>query len=397
MKRLDRYILQAVVTPLMMMMGIAVLLLLLDQMLRLFQFVLEQNGSVGLVWRMLGTLLPEYVSLALPIGFFLGALFATRGFSLSSELDSCLAAGMPLRRMLWPVLLLAMGLCLFNLLITGFLQPVTSYSYSRLRFEVRTSLLTAQVRDGAVIKLGEGITLRVGAAVDGDRPWRNIFLERCERNGDCTAVLANSGRLLESSNNDGQLVLRLFDGRQVSVKASGPVPGYLGFDVGDFSLDQVAPEAFRRRGGDRKEVTLIEMIRQLSGPLPLARRHELEASFHWRLLHSLLILALPFLGMGMGMADKRSDRGFGFVFGIVMVIVYYRLLQAAESSVAAGQASPWISMWPIFGAYFLISVTLFALCSEIVGFRPFGWLERGIDALRDAFPARRAKRKEARA
>lgn len=397
MNRLDRYVLQAVITPLLMMMGVAVLLLLLDQMLRLFQFVLEQNGSVGLVWRMLGTLLPEYVSLALPIGFFLGALFAMRGFSLSSEADAYLAAGMPLRRLLVPVLLLAFGLCLLNLLITGFIQPVTSYSYSRLRFEVRTSLLTAQVRDGAVIKLGEGITLRVGAAVDGDRPWRNIFLERCEKSGDCTAVLANSGRLLESANADGQLVLRLFEGRQISVRATGPIPGYLGFEVGDFSLDQVAPEAFRRRGGERNEVTLIEMVRQLNGPLPATRRNELEASFHWRLLHSLLILALPFLGMGMGMADKRSDRGFGFVFGIVMVIVYYRLLQAAESNVAVGVASPWTAMWPIFGAYFLISVTLFALCSEVVGFRPFGWLERGIDALRDGLPARRTRRKEVRA
>lgn len=397
MNRLDRYMLRAVITPLLMMMGVAVLLLLLDQMLRLFQFVLEQNGSVGLVWRMLGTLLPEYVSLALPIGFFLGALFAMRGFSLSSEVDACLAAGMPLRRMLRPVLLLALALFVFNLLITGFIQPVTSYAYSRLRFEVRTSLLTAQVRDGAVIKLGEGITLRVGAAVDGDRPWRNIFLERCEKNGDCTAVLANSGRLLESANADGQLVLRLFEGRQISVRANGPVPGYLGFEVGDFSLDQVTPEAFRRRGGDRKEVTLIEMMRQLGGPLPSARRNELEASFHWRLLHSLLILALPFLGMAMGMADKRSDRGFGFVFGIVMVIVYYRLLQAAESSVAVGQASPWTAMWPIFGAYFLVSLTVFALCSEMVGFRPFGWLERGIDALKEAIPARRLPRKEVRA
>lgn len=398
MRRLDRYILATVTTPLLLMMGVAVLLLLLDQMLRLFQFVLDENGSTDVVWRMLATLLPEYIALALPIGFCLGTLFALRKLSLSSELDAGLAAGVPLRRMLSPVYLLALGLFLTNLLITGFVQPVAAYGYSRLQFEVRSSLLTARVKDGAVIEVGEGVTLRVGAVVEGDQPWRNVFFERCEADGTCRAMMAQGGQLLESSEGSGQLVLRLFDVRSVEMSGAGPSAGVGSFAEGLFSLDQEAPGAFRLRGSSRQEVTFPEMVRQLGNPgLDPGRRNELRAALHWRLLHSMLILILPFLGMALGIADKRNDRGFGFIFGVIGVVLYYRLLQAAEGEVAAGLASPWETMWPVFGVYTVGSLVLFWACSERVGFKPFDILDLLFDVVRGWILRLAPRRREHRA
>lgn len=383
MRRFDRYIISTVTTPLLLMMAVAVLLLLLDQMLRLFQFVLDQNGSSEVVWRMLATLLPEYVALALPIGFCLGTLFALRKLSLSSELDAGLAAGVSLRRMLAPVFVMGLGLFAANILITGFVQPVAEYAYSRLQFEVRSSLLTARVKDGAVIELGHGVTLRVGAVVEGDRPWRNVFFERCEADGGCRAMMAQSGQLLESAEDAGQLVLRLFDVRSVELSGRGPATGVGSFAEGLFSLDQESPGAFRLRGSTRKEVTLPEVIRQLGDPnTKPKRRNELRAALHWRLLHSMLILILPFLGMALGIADKRNDRGFGFIFGVIGVVLYYRLLQAGEAEVAAGLASPWGAMWPVFGAYASGSLVLFWACSERVGFKPFDALDWLFDLVR---------------
>lgn len=384
MNRLDRYILSAVFVPLLMMLGVAVLLLLLDQMLRLFQFVLDENGSADVVWRMLATLLPEYIALALPIGFCLGVLLGVRRLSLSSELDASLAAGVPLRRILTPIFVLGVALCGANLVITGFVQPLAAYAYSRLQFEVRSSLLTARVREGAVIKVSDGVTLRVGAVVEGDRPWRNVFFERCEEQVSCTAIMAESGQLLERADQEGRLVLRLFDARSVRVGPEGPRADVAGFPQATIALDQETPGAFRLRGGERQEVTLTELLRQLGRGAALSpkRADELTASLHWRLLHSLLILILPFSAMALGMADKRNDRGFSFIFGVVGVVLYYRLLQGAEALVAVGQASPWWTMWPVFLIYAAASVAIFWACSERVGFKPFDWFDALVEEAR---------------
>ena len=50
--RLDRYIIRQVLEPLIMTLGVAAMLLLLERMLRLFDFVVNQGGPVEVVFRM---------------------------------------------------------------------------------------------------------------------------------------------------------------------------------------------------------------------------------------------------------------------------------------------------------------------------------------------------------
>ena len=74
----DRYILRLVLMPMFAVFLIAASLLILDKMLRLFQYVVDAGGPVSVVWRMLANLLPEYLSLGIPIGLMLGILLAFR-------------------------------------------------------------------------------------------------------------------------------------------------------------------------------------------------------------------------------------------------------------------------------------------------------------------------------
>ena len=65
--RLDKYILRQVMMPLLATMGIAALLLTLEKMLKLFDFVVNQGGPANVVFRMLANLTPKYLGLALPV------------------------------------------------------------------------------------------------------------------------------------------------------------------------------------------------------------------------------------------------------------------------------------------------------------------------------------------
>ena len=98
--RLDRYLFRLTIVPLLGVFVLAASLLILDQMLRLFRFVTTEGGPVGVVFQMLGTLLPDYASLAIPLGLLLGTLFAFRQLALSSELDVMRAVGLSYSRLL---------------------------------------------------------------------------------------------------------------------------------------------------------------------------------------------------------------------------------------------------------------------------------------------------------
>ena len=84
---IDRYIFRLVVMPMIGVFVIAATLLMLDKMLKLFDFVASMGGPVGVVFRMLANMLPEYASLAIPLGLLLGTLLALWGpFALFSLL-----------------------------------------------------------------------------------------------------------------------------------------------------------------------------------------------------------------------------------------------------------------------------------------------------------------------
>ena len=90
---IDRYLTRQIAVPLIGTLLLAAMLLVLDKMLRLFDFVVNSGGPVSVVWRMLANLLPEYFSLGIPIGLMLGILLAFRKLALSSELDALRGIG----------------------------------------------------------------------------------------------------------------------------------------------------------------------------------------------------------------------------------------------------------------------------------------------------------------
>ena len=105
--------------PLIGTLILAAMLLLLDKMLRLFDFVVDAGGPVSVVLRMLANLLPEYFSLGIPIGLMLGVLLAFRKLALSSELDALRGVGLGYGRLLRVPYLYAIALLLLNLFIVG--------------------------------------------------------------------------------------------------------------------------------------------------------------------------------------------------------------------------------------------------------------------------------------
>ena len=97
---IDRYLARSIAVPLLGSLILAAMLLVLDKMLRLFQYVVDAGGPVSVVWRMLANLLPEYLSLGIPIGLMLGILLAFRKLALSSELDALRGIGIGYGRLL---------------------------------------------------------------------------------------------------------------------------------------------------------------------------------------------------------------------------------------------------------------------------------------------------------
>jgi len=372
---IDRYLAKLIFVPLLATLVLAAMLLLLEKMLRLFDFVVTAGGPVNVVWRMLADLVPEYLGLGIPIGLMLGVLLAFRRLALSSELDALRAVGVGYTRLLFVPYLYAIVLLAINFFIVSFVQPHAQYSYAGLRYELRSGALGASIKVGDFTNIGRHVTLRVERSEHDGTELHGVFLRTEGRDGRRLAVTADRGTFLATDDPD-VILFRLTNGRLVHDQPDFRVPRVLRFTQYDFPVNLPAIEAFRGRGNGIEELTLPELVRVSRSQAPPERIAATRANFHFRVVEIVMMLLLPLLAVALAVPPKRSTSGLGIFLAIVFVVTLHKVNQYAERMGAIGRFDPLIAAWTPFVIYVVIVGWMYWTLAYKPGGQPIGALER---------------------
>jgi lipopolysaccharide export system permease protein len=377
----DRYLARLIALPLFATLVIAAMLLVLDKMLRLFDFVAEQGGPVSVVWRMLANLLPEYLSLGIPIGLMLGILLAFRRIAMSSELDVFRGVGLSYGRLLRVPYLFTLALALLNLAIVGFIQPRARYAYEGLQFELRSGALGASIKVGEFTNLGRQMTVRIEESRNRGAQLNGIFVRAESRQGRSLAVTAESGTFLRTDDPD-TIIFRLRNGTLVHDEPGFRSPRVLSFTAHDLPIDLPRVERFRGRGGKERELTIPELVvKGRDQNRPLAERNESRANFHFRIVEVAMMFLLPLLAVALAVPPKRSTSALGVFLSIVMVVTYHKVNEYAQGMGALGRIDPLIALWVPFLLFAAIIWWLYYQLAYVPGGQPIGGLEKGFAKL----------------
>ena len=372
----DRYLARLIVVPLVSTLTLAAMLLLLDKMLKLFNIVISTGGPVGVVWKMLVDLLPEYFALGIPIGLLLGVLLAFRKIALTSELDTLRGVGLSYTRLLLVPFIYAAALMALNVAIVGFLQPYAKYGYQQLRFDLRSGALGASIRVGEFTTLGRHMTMRVERSENEGRLLHGVFVSAEMKGGKTIAVTADHGTFLASVDDPDVILLRLTNGRLVHNAPDYPRPRVLTFETQDLPVNVPAVARFRARN-DNAEMTLPELLK-LGASKRAAPDESLgaRAQFHNRLVEIVMMLLMPFLAVALAVPPKRSTSGLGIFVAIVMVVTYHKVNQYAERMGELGRLDPVIALWTPFLLFAALIIWMYWTLAYKPGGQPIGALER---------------------
>jgi lipopolysaccharide export system permease protein len=373
---IDRYLTKQIAIPLIGTLLLAAMLLVLDKMLRLFDFVVTAGGPVSVVWRMLANLLPEYFSLGIPIGLMLGILLAFRKLALSSELDALRGIGAGFGRLLRVPYAYAVALMLLNLFIVGWLQPWTHYGYERLRFDLRSGALGASMKVGEFNQLGRKFTLRIDRSEKRGSQLHGIFVQVDDRSGTSVAATAEHGRFLSTDDPD-VILFRLERGRLIQDSPKFQTPRTLAFDLYDLPITLPRVDSFRQRGHEElDELTLPELFRDgYLRDVPQEHRLGAQANFHFRIAEVIMMLMLPLLAVALAVPPKRSSSALGIFIGIVIVVAYHKVNQYAEQAASQGRMEPILALWvPLIGLAALI-FWMYHVLAHRPGGQPIGAIE----------------------
>ena len=372
---IDRYILRLVVFPMLGVFALAASLLLLDKMLRLFDFVAVEGGPISVVFKMLGALIPEYASLAIPLGLLLGILLAFRKLATSSELDVLRAVGMGYGRLLRVPYMITLVLVAVNVALVFYIQPISRYYYEQMEYELRSGALGASIKVGEFTTLQDRMALRIEESEDEGRRLKGIFARVSNDRDQVLSISAREGAFMATTDSPDTIILRLSDGTIVQ-DTGDRTPRVLSFTRHDLPIDLPAIEEFRERGDAEREYILPELLSiGWSDTEPIERRAASQASFNFRMVEIVMMLLMPLLAVSLAIPPKRSTSALGVFVSIIMVVSYHKVNQYGEDVAALGRVDPILALWGPFFVFAALILWMYYRVAHVPGGQAIGALE----------------------
>jgi lipopolysaccharide export system permease protein len=404
MTTLDYYTMRAILRPLATALVIALMIFMIERLLRLLELILGATGPLKVVLEIMAYLVPHYMSIALPLSFLIGLLIGFNQLSRDGELDALQAAGISRLRLLRSALIAAVAMMLIAAVILGYLKPYGRYAFQAIIYTISNASIQSLVRANVFTQLGS-TTLLVQEIRAEEAGFGRVFIVEGDDDGQSerTVITAQRGKLAQPAM-DEPPILRLFDGIRMTLPADPAVApaspdggafGIVRFDELRTGIGDDEFRVFRPRGKDERELTVTELRQQRETPPPDVRVSDMDAEFHVRIVRSVSILFIPLLAFPLALGRRRSDRSTGIVIAILLLIGYDRVLDLGKNLAEMGDVSVWVGLWLPCAAFAALSAALFHHVATTVPtsgrFALAGFFNRMVTPLLPAAADRRAR------
>lgn len=416
---LDRTVFRQVLTP--AVLGFVTYTFLL--MMRGIFTLMEQIFVRGVAWSdgldVLAATLPHVVVLTIPMSFLFGVLLAVGRMQADNEVIALQAAGISLRRLLRPIMALAVLLAGVNLYLYLHVMPASNRALGELKVKVFASAQKiGRIEPGVFYEEFPNLLL-YAREVDPTRDvWRDVLLYDSRDTGQARLTLAGRGRIVTSPPGGS-------DGVEGEVGGTSGEPWLLLEDVTTHLLVADKPETsrvnvtqrqvlrprFSESGSVQRAINMaerdsVELVRFLaggtlddgaSGGAAPPTDEEVEEQrrlagleLHKRLAIPTACLVFGLIALPLGIGSRAGGRGRGFVLSLAVVLVYYVVINNGELLVLKGTIPAWLGMWLPNMLLLVVALSMMGRMGRWLGERQGrrGLLSRLWEALRFAIRGR---------
>jgi len=382
--RLDRHVTREVLINFMLAFFVYTILLLMNGLFSLMEQVIVFGVSAKDALTVILIAVPNVAILTIPISFLFGVLLAAGRMSSENELTVLLAAGIPARRLFKPVLAIAIVLTVCSLYLTLGIIPDSNQRMRVLRTKMFSSgSAIGRIQPKVFYDELPQILLYVEDVDSETGNWRNVLIHRVVSPDEQQLTLARRGRIVKTTSPAPveDINSQIDPGDCTQSNQTSSTPWIILEDVVNHTFLRHHPEKFltsivqthafrpenetRRGQGISYHLTLNEFnTEQLqekirSGRSPgdpsgdirkdpeeLTQEMRMAAvEFHRRLAIPLASITFAFLALPLGIGVRAGSKGRGFLFSILIVIVYYILSSYGKFLVLENGLPASVGMW----------------------------------------------------
>ena len=259
----------------------------LFQTIRILELVINRGAPLTDFMVMSVTVIPLWLTVAMPIGTFIGVIWVFHRSLADRELLVAQASGRSAHQLARAPLalgLLVTGFLIFNSVV---LLPFSFGIYKQIQFKLRNAIPTVMLQDNVFIDVVDGMTMLIGKKYD-DGLAENVFIHDERDDGSIVTLTASAGRFVEK---DGQPAVILQDGQRVELTESGNAGATLLFDTHTVFITPRDRRTATRMPIEMNEDTITNLLDPTTSPAANYVNQRV-AEGHYRIVSPLLALAL---------------------------------------------------------------------------------------------------------
>lgn len=324
MRILTRYILGEILSHALIGCALFTFILFMPRLPQILEMVVRNSSTFSNVLEVFLFTLPNLFWVTIPMSVLVGILLGLSRLAADSEIIAMRASGLGIGYFVKVCSIVAVGGVLLGLANSLYVAPRANQAILEMQHSLATSQASYQIQPRVFYEDFRNAVLYVQNVRSGTGAsnWDQIFMADVSDSAAPKVITAESATVANDSSQE--LLMRLRNGEQHETVPSQPGQYTVStFASTDLPLS-LSPQSSVRLGRMDTAIYAIptdKLIHEVSGKQN--RRFAIELNN--RLSYPAACLVLMLVGVPLGVMSRRGGKGSGFVFTLLLVIIYYVL------------------------------------------------------------------------
>jgi len=341
---LTRYILGEILSHTLIGGALFTFILFMRDLPHILEMMVRNSSTFYNVLEIFLFTLPNTFRVTIPMAVLVGVLLGLSRLAADSEIIAMRASGLGIGYFVRVSAIVAVCGTLLGLANSLYIAPRANQAILDLQQELETSQASYEIQPRVFYEDFKNMVLYVQdvRAGTGASNWRQVFM--ADVTDPSSPAITTAASATVASDSTQELLMRLRDGSRHETPA-GQAQQYniSTFTVTDMPL-ALSPQSAVQLGRLDTAIYALPMQTLLSRTHgPDAKRFLIE--LHSRFSYPAACLVLMLVGVPLGVASRRGGKSSGFVFTILLVLLYYILSYTGIALTKQDKVSPFAGVW----------------------------------------------------
>jgi lipopolysaccharide export system permease protein len=242
MKALDKYLLKTYVAPFVLTFLVVLFVFLMQFLWKYIDDLVGKGLETTIILKLVFYTSFTFIPMAMPLAVLLSGLITFGNLAEKNELTAMKSSGIPLHRILRPLSVFVLALCVLTFFMANNVMPVASLKAYSLLHDIQAQKLALNIDEGIFYRGIDNYIIRIGKKDKDNQTIHDILIYDHTRTSGLTSLTYAKHGSMVMSKNKQYLILTMKDGfvydENVRYDASKP-PSELPVLRGTFESEQI--------------------------------------------------------------------------------------------------------------------------------------------------------------